>query len=29
MKPTVCRPRSAWVQVDLDQLARNWEILRR
>ena len=29
MKSTVCRPRSAWVQVDLDQLARNWEILRR
>ena len=29
MKFTVCRPRSAWVQVDLDQLARNWEILRR
>ena len=29
MKPTVCRPRSAWVQVDLEQLARNWEILRR
>ncbi len=29
MKPTVCRPRSAWVQVDLNQLARNWEILRR
>ena len=29
MKSTVCRPRSAWVQVDLEQLARNWEILRR
>ena len=29
MKSIVCRPRSAWVQVDLDQLARNWEILRR
>ena len=29
MKSTVCRPRSAWVQVDLEQLARNWKILRR
>lgn len=29
MKSTVCRPRSAWVQVDLDQLARNWELIRR
>ena len=29
MKATVSRPRSAWVEVDLEQFARNWEILRR
>ena len=29
MKATVSRPRSAWVEVDLEQFARNWEILRK
>ncbi len=29
MKPTDRRPRSAWVEVDLAQLARNWALIRR
>jgi alanine racemase len=29
MKPTERRPRSAWVEVDLAQLARNWALIRR
>ena len=29
MRATISRPRSAWVEVDLEQLARNWEILRK
>jgi len=29
MKSTERRPRSAWVEVDLAQFARNWELIRR
>ena len=29
MKPSDRRPRSAWVEVDLAQFARNWELIRR
>jgi alanine racemase len=29
MTPPGSRPRSAWVEVDLDQFARNWRLLRR
>lgn len=29
MKATDRRPRSAWVEVDLEQLARNWDLIRR
>lgn len=29
MKAIVSRPRSAWVEVDLEQFARNWDLIRR